>query len=127
MSALVCPSVQAAVRRWGPVVAWAAVIFAFSSIPSLGTGLETWDFVLRKIAHATEFAILAALLVRALRHTGWAVAIAIAYAISDEIHQSFVSSRQGSPRDVGIDAVGVVVGALLASRWWRDDPSGLAG
>ena len=118
---------QAAVRRWGPVVAWAAVIFAFSSIPSLGTGLGTADFVLRKIAHATEFAILAALLVRALRHTGWAVAIATAYAISDEIHQSFVSGRQGSPRDVGIDAVGVVVGALLASRWWRDDPSGLAG
>jgi VanZ family protein len=127
LSRLVCPSVQAAVRRWGPVVAWATVIFALSSIPSLGTGLETWDFMLRKIAHATEFAILAALLVRALRHTGWAVAIAIAYAVSDEIHQSFVSGRQGSPRDVGIDAVGVVVGAVLASRWWRDDPSGLAG
>jgi VanZ family protein len=112
---------------WLPVVAWAAVIFAFSSIPGLGTGLGTWDLVLRKIAHATEFAILAALLVRALRHTGWAVAIAIAYAVSDEIHQSFVSGRQGSPRDVGIDAVGVVVGAVLASRRWRDDPSGLAG
>ena len=90
-----CPSVQAAVRRWGPVVAWAAVIFAFSSIPSLGTGLGTWDLVLRKIAHATEFAILAALLFRALRHTGWAIAIAIAYAVSDEIHQSFVSGRCG--------------------------------
>ena len=118
---------QATVRRWGPVVAWAAVIFAFSSIPSLGTGLGTWDLVLRKIAHATEFAILAALLVRALRHTGWAVAVAIAYAVSDEIHQSFVSGREGAPRDVAIDAVGVVVGAVLASRRWRDDPSGLAG
>ena len=85
---------QAAVRRWGPVVAWAAVIFAFSSIPSLGTGLGTWDLVLRKIAHATEFAILAALLVRALRSAGWAIAIGIAYAVSDEIHQSFVSGRQ---------------------------------
>src|SRR5829696_6209938 len=40
LSRLVCPSVQAAVRRWGPVVAWAAVIFAFSSVPSLGTGLD---------------------------------------------------------------------------------------
>ena len=127
MSRLVCPSVQAAVRRWGPVVAWAAVIFAFSSIPSLGTGLGTWDLVLRTIAHATEFAILAALLVRALRHTGWAVAIAIAYAVSDEIHQSFVSGREGALRDVGIDSVGVVIGAVLASRLWRDDPSGLAG
>jgi VanZ family protein len=119
--------VQAAVRRWGPVVAWAALIFALSSIPSLGSGLGTWDLVLRKIAHATEFAILAALLVRALRHTGWAVAIGVAYAVSDEIHQSFVSGRQGALRDVGIDAVGVVVGAVLASRWWRDDPSGRTG
>ena len=109
---------QAAVRRWGPVVAWAAVIFAFSSVPSLGTGLGTWDLVLRKIAHATEFAILAALLVRALRHAGWAVAIGIAYAVSDEIHQSFVAGRQGSPWDVAIDSVGVVVGALLAARRW---------
>ena len=117
---------QAAVRRWGPVVAWAAVIFAFSAIPSLGTGLGTWDLVLRKIAHATEFAILAALLVRALRKPGWAIAIGIAYAVSDEIHQSFVSGRQGAPRDVVIDAVGVVVGAVLASRRWRGDPSGLA-
>jgi VanZ like family len=119
--------VQAAVRRWGPVVAWAAVIFAFSSIPSLGTGLGSWDLVLRKIAHAAEFAILAALLVRALRRTGWAIAIAVAYAVSDEIHQSFVSGRQGSPWDVGIDAVGVVVGALLASRRWQHHPSGRAG
>ena len=109
---------QAAVRRWGPVVAWAAVIFAFSSVPSLGTGLGTWDLVLRKIAHATEFAILGALLVRALRHAGWAVAIGIAYAVSDEIHQSFVAGRQGSPWDVAIDSVGVVVGALLATRRW---------
>jgi len=119
--------VQAAVRRWGPVVAWAAVIFAFSSVPSLGTGLGTWDLVLRKIAHATEFAILAALLFHALRQAGWAIAIGIGYAVSDEIHQSFVAGRQASPRDVAIDSVGVVVGAVLVSRWWRDHPSGRAG
>jgi VanZ family protein len=94
------------------------VIFAFSSVPSLGTGLGTWDLVLRKIAHATEFAILGALLLRALRHAGWAVAIGMAYAVSDEIHQSFVAGRQGSPWDVAIDSVGVVVGALLATRRW---------
>ena len=109
---------QAAVRRWAPVVAWAALIFAFSSIPSLSTGLGGWDYVLRKIAHATEFAILAALLVRALRSPGWAVVIAIGYAITDEIHQSFVPGRHGAPLDVAIDSVGVVVGALLASRRW---------
>ena len=101
------------------MVAWAALIFAFSSIPSLGTGLGTWDLALRKIAHATEFAILAALLVRAVADLRWAVAIGIAYAISDEIHQTFVPGREGSPFDVLVDSVGVAVGALLASRRWR--------
>ncbi len=100
------------------MVAWAALIFGLSSVPDLGTGLGTWDLVLRKIAHATEYAILAALLVRALRQPGWAIALAIAYSISDEVHQSFVSGRQGSPVDVGIDAIGVVVGAVLAARRW---------
>ncbi|HEX7254716.1 MAG TPA: VanZ family protein [Gaiellaceae bacterium] len=109
---------QAAVRRWGPVVAWATLIFVLSSIPGLGTGLGTWDLVLRKIAHAAEFAILAALLVRALRDLRWAIPIGIAYAISDEVHQAFVPGRQGSPLDVVVDSVGVVVGALLASRRW---------
>ena len=58
---------SAALRLWAPVVLWAAVIFAFSSVPDLGTGLGTWDLVLRKIAHAGEFAVLGALLLRALR------------------------------------------------------------
>ena len=39
------------VRDWLPVLVWAAVIFTFSSIPDLGTGLGGWDLVLRKLAH----------------------------------------------------------------------------
>ena len=101
------------------MVAWAALIFVLSSIPDLGTGLGGWDLVLRKIAHAAEYAILAALLVRALRRPGLAIALGVAYAISDEIHQSFVTGREGAPLDVVIDSVGVVVGALVAGRWWR--------
>jgi VanZ family protein len=100
------------------VVAWAALIFVLSSIPDLGTGLGGWDVVLRKLAHAAEFAILGALLVRALRRPGWAVALGIAYAVSDELHQSFVPGRQGSALDVALDSVGVVVGTVLAARRW---------
>ena len=44
---------------WLPVAAWATVIFAFSSVPHLSSGLGTWDLVLRKCAHMAEYAILA--------------------------------------------------------------------
>ena len=43
---------------WLAVLVWCAVIFWFSSIPSLGTGLGAWDLLLRKAAHMTEYAIL---------------------------------------------------------------------
>ncbi len=66
--------------RWLPVLAWAGVIFAFSSVSHLGTGLGTWDHVLRKCAHATEYAVLAGLLVRATSSYPWAFALAVAYA-----------------------------------------------
>ena len=101
------------VRAWLPVVAWAAVIFAFSSVPDLGTGLGGWDLVLRKIAHAAEFAVLGVLLLRATGRAGSAFAIGVLYAISDEVHQSFVPGRLGSPIDVAVDAAGVAVGVLL--------------
>ncbi len=103
------------VTTWLPVVAWAAVIFAISSIPSLGTGLGTWDVVLRKLAHLMEYAILGSLLARA---TGNAPAFlaGVAYAASDELHQHFVSGRHGTPLDVAIDAVGVALGIVLLRR-----------
>lgn len=102
--------------RWGPVVAWAAVIFVLSSIPDLGTGLEGWDFTLRKLAHAGEFAVLGFLLLRATGSAGWSIAGGIAYAISDELHQHFVPGRLGAPLDVAFDAVGVIVGVMLVDR-----------
>jgi VanZ family protein len=111
--------ISAALRLWAPVVLWAAVIFAFSSVPDLGTGLGTWDLVLRKIAHACEFAVLGALLLRALRDERTALAAGAAYAISDELHQHFVPGRVGSPLDVLIDSVGVAVGVLLWRRYGR--------
>ena len=98
---------------WLPVVLWAGLIFTFSAIPSLGTGLGTWDLVLRKIAHAAEYAILGALLARATGRAGLAFTLGALYAMSDEVHQSFVPGRLGSPVDVAIDAVGVLAGVLL--------------
>ena len=112
-------SLPAALRLWAPVVLWAAVIFALSSVSDLGTGLGTWDLVLRKLAHAAEFAVLGGLLLRALRDERAALLAGIAYAISDELHQHFVPGRVGSPLDVAIDSVGVAVGVLLWRRYGR--------
>jgi VanZ family protein len=101
---------------WLPVLVWAAVIFAFSSIPSLSSGLGTWDTILRKGAHVTEYAVLGGLLYRALGREPLALAAGIAYAATDELHQHFVRGRHASPVDVAIDALGVAVGMLL---WLR--------
>jgi VanZ family protein len=107
------------IRLWLPVVLWAALIFAFSSVPDLGTGLGGWDLVLRKIAHTAEYAVLGALLARALATPPVAVLAGVLYAVSDEVHQAFVQGRHGSPIDVAIDAVGVVAGVLLWERATR--------
>jgi VanZ family protein len=104
---------------WLPVVVWAAVIFAFSSIPDLGTGLGTWDTVLRKGAHMAEYAVLGVLLYRAFAREVPALAAGIAYAATDELHQHFVRGRNASPVDVAVDAVGIAIGMLVWLRVQR--------
>jgi VanZ family protein len=102
--------------RWGPVIAWAAVIFAFSSVSNLSTGLGTWDLVLRKLAHLTEYAILGALTYRAVGRTWIAIGLGSLYAVTDELHQAFVHGRVAAPLDWTLDTVGVVAGVLLVAR-----------
>ena len=104
---------------WLPVVVWAALIFGLSSIPSLNSGLGTWDTVLRKFAHAAEYGVLAALLWRALRNELAALVVAVAYAAGDEFHQSFVPSRGSSLRDVFLDFTGAVFFQLVIAIWLR--------
>ena len=107
---------SARLGSWIPVALWAALIFGLSSIPSLGTGLGVWDLVLRKLAHLAEYAVLGALLYRAVRRRPAAIALAAAYAASDEWHQTLVRGRHGSPLDWLIDLAGVVAGVLLFAR-----------
>jgi VanZ like protein len=102
------------VSRYAPPLAVMALIFALSATPDLSSGLGIWDFLLRKIAHVAIFGLLWLALARA---TEWrrpilAGVIAVAYAASDEIHQSFVEGRHGTPVDVAIDCVGIGLAAL---------------
>ena len=105
-----------AISRFGPPLALMALIFFLSSQPSLSTGLGTWDTVLRKGAHMVEFGLLWLLWWRALGFGSVtaAVGIALAYAATDEYHQSFVEGRNGSALDWAVDATGVALAIALA-------------
>jgi VanZ family protein len=105
---------------WLPPLALMAVIFALSAQPSLDSGLGLADEIGRKLVHFAEYALLTFLWWRVLRTRMdarraaiAAFAIAIAYAASDEYHQSFVGERTGSPADWAIDAAG----AALVAVW----------
>ncbi|HEY1174094.1 MAG TPA: VanZ family protein [Verrucomicrobiae bacterium] len=85
------------------------------------------QFYIRKTGHAVGYAILAILCWRALGpqpvrwirehwHTRTAFIawlIASLYAITDEVHQSFIPSRQGSAWDVLLDSFGAWLGMML--------------
>jgi len=103
-------------KLWLPVGLWCGAIFYLSSLPNLATTWGTWDIVLRKIAHITEYGILAFLVWRAIFHSleinlikvyAWSGALSLFYAISDEIHQRFVPTRHGSIYDILIDTFGI--------------------
>ena len=81
----------------------------------------TLQLLVRKAAHMGEYALLA-LMLRALassygcRHAGilgWA--LAVAYAVTDEMHQSMVSARSAQFTDVLVDAAGAMLG--VAAAW----------
>jgi VanZ family protein len=104
------------VSRFAPPILLMAVIFALSAQPDLNSGLGGWDLILRKCAHMTEFGLLWFLWWRALGHGNRAIpaAIAIGYAITDELHQSFVDGRQAAIHDVLIDSAGVLIAIAVA-------------
>ena len=106
-----------AVSRFAPPLLLMGLIFLLSAQPDLDSGLGVWDLILRKLAHAAEFGLLWLLWWRALGRRGIAVPalIAIGYAVTDEIHQTTVDGRVGSPVDVLIDSAGVAL-AILAVR-----------
>ena len=115
--------------NWAAVLLWAGIIFLLSSISDLGS--ETTPRLLPIFAHALEFGVLTILLIRALggerytaRRAVWiAVAIALAYAVSDEYHQSFVANRHPSIFDFLVDAAGIGAVATLAAARERARPS----
>jgi VanZ family protein len=108
---------------WAPPIALMAVIFVLSAQPDLNSGLGLVDLIGRKLIHASEYALLCFLWWRALRTVSspgtaaaWALLLTIAYSITDEFHQTYVSGRHGNPVDVAIDSAGAAVAAVFLAR-----------
>ena len=128
-------SVRGFLKYWLPVLVWMIFIFVgstdllsaehtsrfiapflrwFSPDVSDAT-IASVQLVVRKCGHLTEYAILAALLLRALRVVGPALIVAAIFAGLDEFHQSFVASRTASLSDVAIDCAGALMGLAIYS------------
>lgn len=91
--------------------------------------LKDTSYVIRKLAHYTEYAILGLFLFAATyaftdnEKIIFSVVsvLGIVYAISDELHQSFIDGRAPTVKDVLIDAIGlltilVLIGIILNIR-----------
>ena len=130
-------------RYWLPLVIWLIMIFIASTDlmsaehtsriigpilrwlhPGISPArIEQVQFVVRKMAHVSEYAVLSLFIFRALvnttRRARFAGAASItlltsgAFAASDEFHQSFVPSRTSSMRDVMIDITGAIIGMTI--------------
>ena len=112
------------VRVWGPAWVTMVLIFVLSSISGLGPipgGVDDG------VAHALQYAVLAALLLRGVAGARWrgvgvraaalAVLLATLYGVTDEAHQRFVPGRTAEVTDLVADALGAAVATGVICGW----------
>ncbi|MFD2131978.1 VanZ family protein [Pseudogracilibacillus auburnensis] len=137
---------------WSAVIIWMAMIFFLSHQPATSSGqlsasitnflIQTitaifpfeiestsFHFFIRKGAHFFAYFVLGVLVIHALKnkYIYLAIVICVMYAISDEVHQLFITGRSGEVRDVLIDSIGATIGItvyylmckLLRRKWAR--------
>lgn len=103
---------------------WSGMIFYFSSWPNLnlGSGIIPLEIIARKFAHLGEYFVLAVIFWNFLKINFpsqrknfflYAILFILAFAVSDEIHQTFVISRSGRIEDVIFDLGSGMLGLLV--------------
>lgn len=111
------------IQNWLLVFIWAGFIFFLSHQPDLKSGLpQTWEFILGKLAHFFEYAVLCFLLISALSNyriskkkmVVLAVILSMLYAFSDEYHQSFIPGRTPSVNDLAVDGLGIFLASWIS-------------
>ncbi|MCX6816818.1 MAG: VanZ family protein [Candidatus Beckwithbacteria bacterium] len=115
-------------KLWLPAMIWMVIIFFISGQPINNPGVAfSWlDFIFKKTGHLTEYAILYGLIFRAVSQKGkftykkifmTAFVLGLIYALTDEWHQTFVTGREGTLRDVGFDSLGMLAGLIITRNW----------
>jgi VanZ family protein len=113
------------ILHWIFIVLWMGIIFYFSNQPDLKSSLPNdWDFIFRKIAHISEFAVLNFLLIKTFSHYKISFkniliisfSMSFLYAVLDEYHQNFVLGRHGSVKDILIDSLGIMIVTIFYPR-----------
>lgn len=87
----------------------------------ISTYIDRFHYPVRKLAHFTEYMLLAISVAFPLYVYGmrgiwlmlFAGAFCVGFACLDEYHQSFVSGRTPSKKDVMVDSCGVFLGIIL--------------
>ncbi|MHB1312415.1 MAG: VanZ family protein [Gemmatimonadaceae bacterium] len=108
--------------RWRLPLAWALLIEALVVWPHPPELPQAWNGIgFDKFVHAGLFAVLAALVTRALvqeARPAWiALAASAAYAMFTELEQHFIPSRSMELGDFLADAVGATLGVVAFTVW----------
>ena len=114
------------VLAWLPAIAWMILIFALSSRQSVEVSSDfIINFFVFKSFHVIEYAILYFLVFRGFYLSKndrselvgkFAFIISLLYAITDEIHQTFVPTREGKLGDVFIDLIGITLAYIVINK-----------
>ncbi len=113
-------------HKYAPLATLCAVLIVYiSSLPDhslLGNGSLN-DQIISNLAHVPAYALLAFLWLKAFdrkeNKDGFLLVNAliliglIIFAVSDEIHQSFVPGRTASFMDIGLDFLGIFFGSAV--------------
>lgn len=117
-------------RYWLPAVLWMAFIFYLSSKQRVSVSDQvTVNFMVFKTLHMIEYAVLYFLLFRgfySLKNKKlntsekylFPFILAMFYAATDEWHQTFSAHREGTPRDVIIDTIGITLMYIYIRKYF---------
>ena len=118
--------VEQKLKLWLPSFLWMALIFVLSSMPGANfSGDKKEDFLVRKVLHVIEYAILTLTYYRGSKKVVVSVVLAILFAVTDEFHQTLVPSRTGKRSDIVIDASAAVITGLVLWKYLQNLPQKL--